>query len=90
MPGRARARSDDEVLKSNAQLWDDLQFVHVGRVVRCDKDEPLLYDEPGSVLTDKLDPSKVSLRGVLVDHCYYLGVYIGVRANHPSVWLRRP
>ena len=79
-----------DVIKSNAQLWDGLGFEHVGQVVRCDKDAPRLYAEPGCVLTDKLDPSKVSLQGVLVDHCNYLGIYIGVRANHPSVWFRRP
>lgn len=82
--------SDDEVIKSNAKLWDDLGFCHAGTVVRCDKDAPRLYDEAGPVLTDSLDPSKVSLRGVLVDHCRYLGVYIGVRAQHPSVWFRPP
>eukprot|EP00964_Phaeocystis_antarctica_P103984 scaffold69176_cov60-Phaeocystis_antarctica.AAC.6 len=31
-----------------------------------------------------------SMQGVLVDHCEYLGLYIGLRAEHPSVWLRLP
>ena len=84
---------EDEVLSSNVALWDGLGFEHVGRVVKCGKDEACIYEEgeAGCMPTPAATPSGApSLRGVLVDHCFYLGIYIGVRANHPSVWLRSP
>ena len=84
---------DDDVLKSNAALWDRLGFEHVGDVIRCDKARPCLYDgEDGA--TCIADPNfterDLSLKAVFVDHCLYLGVYIGLRAQHPGVWLRLP
>jgi len=83
---------DDEVLKSNVDLWDRVGFEHVGTVVRCDQDLPCLYedDEQICLAETAIPPDKVSLKGILVDHCQYMGVYIGVRAEHPSVWLRPP
>jgi len=83
---------DDEVLQSNVELWDRVGFAHVGRVVRCDQDLPCLYegDEQRCLAETPLPPDKVSLKGILVDHCQYMGVYVGVRAEHPSVWLRPP
>jgi len=84
---------DDEVIKSNKKLWDDLGFEHVGTVVPCSKDRPDLYTgdtRRAASLAEGIDPSQISLKGVFVDHCQYLGVYIGCRLEHPSVWFRSP
>jgi len=80
----------DDVIQSNQRLWDDLGFEHVGRVIRCDKDAPCLYDDAVEVCVSDYEYSSgpPSLRGVLVDHCMYMGIYIGVRLQHPSVWFR--
>ena len=81
------------MLSSNTELWDRLRFEHVGRVLRCGKDEACIYEEEEEAAclpTPVASSGPPSLRGVLVDHCFYLGVYIGVRAQHPSVWLRSP
>ena len=58
--------------------------------MRCSKDEPLIYDDPSPPQPKASASGPPSLRGVFVDHCRYLGVYIGVRLEHPGVWLRRP
>jgi hypothetical protein len=84
---------DDDVLKSNYRTWNNLGFEHVGEVVRCEKKEPCLYeDEDGALCI--ADPNfterDLGFRAVFVDHCLYMGVYIGLRAQHPSVWFRRP
>jgi len=81
----------DDVIRSNKQLWDNLGFEHVGRVVQCDKDAPCIYEDSEAVcLMGDASDGPPSLRGVLVDHCMYMGVYIGLRAKHPGVWLRPP
>jgi len=85
---------DDEVLQSNTQRWDDLGFEHVGRMVDCAKDAACLLEAGSGAaecpITGAPKGGPPSLQGVFVDHCNYLGVYIGVRLRHPSVWLRRP
>lgn len=91
LPAVHLLHDDDEVISSNQRLWDDLGFAHVGRVVRCDKDDPYIYEREGDApacLAQGVGPP--SLRGVLVDHCRYMGVYMGLRAQHPGVWLRPP
>mmetsp|Transcript_2430 Transcript_2430/g.5090 ORF Transcript_2430/g.5090 Transcript_2430/m.5090 type:complete len:307 (-) Transcript_2430:179-1099(-) len=86
---------DDDVLKSNTKLWDDLGFQHVGQVVRCSKEAPCIYTEGdeaclGGQAEQPAFTGPPSLKGVFVDHCRYMGVYIGVRLEHPGVWLRPP
>ena len=93
LPAMHLVHGNDAVVKSNAKLWDDLGFEHVGTVVPCAQSQPCLYlndKERRLAVSDAMDPSQMSLKGVLVDHCQYLGVYIGVRLEHPSVWLRSP
>ena len=87
-PARHLLHDDDDVIKSNQKLWDDLGFQHVGDVIRCDKDAACVYEEEEACLTDAPFTGDLTFRGVLVDHCMYMGVYIGLRAQHPSVWLR--
>lgn len=93
-PATHLVHDDDQVLQSNTQLWDDLGFEHVGKVVSCDKATPCIYprDEAneGTCLVPPASSGPPSLKGVFVDHCNYLGVYIGCRVEHPSVWLRSP
>jgi|EP00908_Phaeocystis_cordata_P018848 hypothetical protein len=81
----------DAVLTSNTKLWDDLGFAHVGRVVRADQKAACIYEDgSGEACLADGPGGPPDLKGVLVDHCQYLGLYIGVRAEHPSVWLRLP
>jgi len=82
---------EDAVLNSNVELWDRLGFEHVGKVVRCDMSVARIYGEQeAGAQSSGLPSGPPSLKGILVDHCRYLGVYIGVRIEHPSVWLRAP
>ncbi len=93
LPATHLVHGEDAVIKSNAKLWDDLGFEHVGTVVPCAQSQPCIYiddEERCLAVSEAIDPSQMSLKGVLVDHCQYLGVYIGVRLEHPSVWLRSP
>ena len=60
--------------------------------MRVDKESPCVYEaedgEPVCLVDSPFSPP--SLKGVLVDHCMYMGIYIGLRAQHPGVWLRPP
>ena len=76
----------------NAQ-WDRLGFEHVGRVVRCAMEAPCVYEdgEAEACLAEALASAPrgpPSLRASFVEHCKYLGLYIGLRLEHPGVWLR--
>jgi hypothetical protein len=94
LPATHLIHDTDDVLSSNTQLWDRLNFEHVGTVVRCGKDVPCLYETadaatPELCASDADAPPKTpSLKGVFVDHCSYLGLYIGVRLEHPWGYLR--
>jgi len=77
----------DDVISSNTRLWDDLGFAHVGVEVKVDKDRPCIYDDAPVCAVEGGPPS---LKKVFVDHCQYFGFYIGLRMEHPSVWLRVP
>lgn len=65
----------DPVLQQNRPLWDALGYAHTGRVVRCSSSKAVLFEERAS-------GSEESGSGVawnLVDHCRYLGTYMGPR-----------
>ena len=82
---------DDDVLKSNRELWDNLGFEHVGREVRVDMSAPCVYvdGDADSCATDAaFAPSDMSLKGVLVDHCTYMGMYIGLRPQYFPQFMR--
>lgn len=75
------------------QQWDRLSFEHVGRVVRCAMDEPCVYegDDVEQRLAEvvaKQPSGPPSLSATFVEHCRYLGLYIGLRLEHPAAWLR--
>ncbi|KAL9187027.1 hypothetical protein ACHAXT_010747 [Thalassiosira profunda] len=67
--------SKDPVLANNQGLWDRLGFESVGIELECDPHSPTLAEEGGG---------KQSLFGNLawniVDHCKYMGVFVGPRA----------
>jgi hypothetical protein len=96
IPATHLVHDDDSVLSSNTDLWDRLGFEHVGRVVRCSKDAACLLDADGAECAVGAAPPPAaagstgppSLKGVFVDHCQYLGLYIGVRLEHPWGYLR--
>jgi len=90
IPASHLVHDADDVLRSNTDLWNRLGFEHVGAKVRCSKDDACLYDALGAVevcqLESEASPAPAgppSLKGIFVDHCKYLGLYIGVRLEHP-------
>ena len=60
----------DPILANNQQLWDSLGFENVGVEVECDPNSPLVYDEK---------PDGKSFAWNILDHCNYLGVFVGPR-----------
>ena len=62
----------DPVLANNQQLWDSLGYENVGIEMNCDPNSPIVYDEK---------PEGGSLAWNILDHCYYLGVFIGPRIS---------
>ena len=65
----------------------------MGRVVRCGMDAPCLYEgEAGeqclAEAASAMPAGPPSLQASFVEHCKYLGLYIGLRLEHPAVWLR--
>ena len=64
----------DPVLQQNAQLWKSLGYAHTGEIVRCSPTEQTLLDSGGG-----------GLAWNFLDHCQYLGTYMGPRAP-PIKW----
>ncbi|KAL7536073.1 hypothetical protein ACHAXR_009845 [Thalassiosira sp. AJA248-18] len=71
--------SKDPVLANNQKLWDSLGFENVGIELECDPHSSTVYDAEESV-----PKKKTSLFGNfawnIVDHCKYMGVFVGPRA----------
>ena len=65
----------DPVLANNEKLWNDLGFVNVGIEIQSDPNSPL-------VLTSEEKPKSLfpSFAWNILDHCNYMGVYVGPRA----------
>lgn len=70
--------SKDPVLANNQKLWDSLGFENVGIELECDPNNPVVYFEENAI------PKKSSLFSNfawnIVDHCNYMGVFVGPRA----------
>ncbi|KAL3792292.1 hypothetical protein HJC23_006204 [Cyclotella cryptica] len=61
----------DPVLANNQILWDRLGFENVGVEMECDPRNPTVYTEERS--------GGRSFAWNIVDHCYYMGVFVGPR-----------
>ena len=68
----------DPVLANNKKLWDDLGFVDVGIELECDPNNPTVYtsgeEKPKSSIFS-------SFAWNILDHCNYMGVFVGPRAR---------
>jgi hypothetical protein len=56
-------------LANNQQLWDALGFENVGVELECDPNSPVVYNEERGG----------GFAWNILDHCYYLGYYVGPR-----------
>ena len=70
----------DPVLTNNQQLWNTLGFENVGIELECDPYHPHV------LTTEKQDDASLTTNNRwstvawnIVDHCYYMGVYMGPR-----------
>ena len=66
----------DPVLANNQKLWKDLGFVDVGIELQCDPNSPEVHtsaeEKPKSFFS--------SFAWNILDHCNYMGVFVGPRA----------
>jgi hypothetical protein len=61
----------DPVLANNKQLWDSLGFENVGIEMECDPRSPAMVTEERE--------GGGNFAWNIVDHCYYMGVFVGPR-----------
>ena len=70
--------SKDPVLANNQKLWKDLGFEDVGIELQCDPNEPIIYaNSDGDVPKKKGFFGRLALN--IMDHCNYMGVFVGPR-----------
>jgi hypothetical protein len=72
----------DPILTNNQQLWNTLGYENVGIELECDPYHPRVYT---TIEKEKSDAALLmtnpfnNVAWNIVDHCYYMGVYIGPR-----------
>lgn len=69
--------SKDPVLANNQKLWDSMGFENVGIELECDPNNPVVFS------AGENPPKKSPFRRFawnIVDHCKYMGVFVGPRA----------
>ena len=66
----------DPILRQNGPLWDSLGFGIVGTEVRCEAYEPVVYFSDSD---NENDERRLPLAWNILDHCNYLGVFVGPR-----------
>ncbi len=66
----------DPVLANNQKLWKDLGFVDVGIELECDPNSPAVHTQA----EEKPKSFFSSFAWNILDHCNYMGIYIGPRA----------
>lgn len=71
--------SKDPVLANNRKLWDSLGFEDVGIELECDPNNPVVFSA-GDNASDKKSPIFGSFAWNILDHCKYMGVFVGPRA----------
>lgn len=64
----------DPILRQNGPLWDSLGFGIVGREIPCEPFEPKAYHSEEEQASKDLP-----LAWNILDHCNYLGVFVGPR-----------
>lgn len=64
----------DPILSNNQKLWKDLGFVDVGIELECDPNNPKVYST-----NDEKPKSMFSMAWNILDHCNYMGVFVGPR-----------
>lgn len=68
--------SSDPVLVNNQKLWDSLGFENVGIELECDPHSPMVFSA-GEKLPKKSPFGNFAWN--IVDHCKYMGVFVGPR-----------
>jgi len=82
----------DPILRQNGPLWDSLGFGILGKEVLCQHNQPIAYHDDddddsnsngnGNQLESKMEvknKSNLPLAWNILDHCQYLGVFVGPR-----------
>jgi len=72
---RNYVHNKDPILRQNGPLWDKLGFGLIGQEVLCEHDQPIVYDDKKN--QDKNLPLPIAWN--ILDHCQYLGIYVGPR-----------
>lgn len=67
--------SKDPVLANNEKLWDSLGFESVGVELECDPYSPNVFGAG-----EKASPMFGNFAWNILDHCKYMGVFVGPRA----------
>jgi len=66
--------SKDPILSNNQKLWDQMGFENVGVELECDPFQPTVFSKETLV---KRNPFSIAWN--MLDHCNYLGVFVGPR-----------
>ena len=82
----------DPILRQNGPLWDALGFGILGEEVLCEHNQPIVYNtntnnsndnKISSSSTDddtkKSKKKNLPIAWNILDHCYYLGIFVGPR-----------
>jgi len=64
----------DPILANNGPLWEKLGFERSGSTIKCDPFEAKIYSD-----SDKDDGSSSYVPWNILDHCKYMGVFVGPR-----------
>ncbi|OEU15065.1 alpha/beta-hydrolase [Fragilariopsis cylindrus CCMP1102] len=76
----------DTIIKQNGPLWDQLGFGRIGEDIICEYNQPIVYNNNSynnnSKNNNDDDDDDLPLAVVawnILDHCQYLGIYVGPR-----------
>ena len=72
----------DPILRQNGPLWDSLGFGILGTEVPCEPYEAVAYQSESS--KREHDARPLPLAWNILDHCNYLGTFVGPRLIQPS------
>lgn len=66
----------DPILRQNGPLWDSLGFGILGTEILCEHDRAIAYHDRDSA---PYDEPNLPLAWNILDHCSYLGIFVGPR-----------